>query len=285
MNKEESQRVFNHHGTMAEIADAFFSRNMPGYSHSINARIGRNSNGALFSVQDRRPNMAFTVFPARNLQESNLQTVPKNKRKNTTTALQCKRRKISKSMKRKRVSTEKTSAPKNKRKKTTTALQCKRRKVSKSNEKKKGLTEKKLKKLLEITPYMQNARYLGNIPQLRSFLIEKGYHKKKGVFKATKRWLKKKGQPYLNKTLRNGGKESDWTVDHIVSAQRGGIDWPHNYLMPQSLNSYFGKYNSATKEKYIGKEANNGAEELARWGSKKLASSKNDLSKFDPIGL
>ena len=155
-----------------------------------------------------------------------------------------------------------------------------------ANEKKKGLTEKKLKELLQITPRMQYARYLGNIPQLRQFLIKEGYHRKKNVFSATKRWLDKKGQQYLSKTLRKGGKESDWTVDHIVPTQRGGIDWPHNYfLMPKSLNSHFGKYNSARKEKYIGKNANNNAEELAKWGSKTLGSSKNDLSKFDPIGL
>ena len=86
---------------------------------------------------------------------------------------------------------------------------------------------------------------MGNIPQLRLHLIKIGYHLRKGVFGATKRWLKGEGQKVLHdESLQQG----HWTVDHIIPSEMGGLDWPENYfLMPKSLNSHFGAH--VTNEK------------------------------------
>eukprot|EP00942_MAST-04A_sp_MAST-4A-sp1_P010221 g10221.t1 len=175
---------------------------------------------------------------------------------------------------RKRNSTETNSTPSTgkKRKKSGTR---KRKDTATKNRKSCG---KEPFKIPYLEPLEQNHRYLGNLPQLRMFLIEKGYNKKRGAFAATKRWLKTKAAKKCLPSFILSGK---YTVDHIIPKDIGGADWPYNYfIMPASVNSSFGETTGPHKWKYIGKAAEKTAKQFNKWIKEITSGSHVDFAQF-----
>jgi hypothetical protein len=113
---------------------------------------------------------------------------------------------------------------------------------------------------------------LGNCAPLMQFARENYGNLGQGGMKTSqvRAWLKKNPE-HIPFEFRGGAK---FHIDHVIPEAFNPIcNWPINYMiMPASVNLHFGKYVTAEKIKFVGKENFQAASEFARWcGLKSLA--------------
>jgi hypothetical protein len=132
--------------------------------------------------------------------------------------------------------------------------------------------------MTNMSDIMRFELYLGNIPELVKFANEK--HPNGMCTRQVRGWLmRKENQRFIPSYLE----DTNFAVDHIVSASIGGIDHPYNFfLLPRVLNNAFSGWATIEKKRLVGKEAWGQALDLQRWYSLK-AKTKVDLSQFDPV--
>ena len=132
-----------------------------------------------------------------------------------------------------------------------------------------------------ITNELRTLCYLGGCAPLMTYAKEKhGSQGQGGMTTAQVRAWLKKNPDCVPHALRNVA----WHIDHIVPECYNPLgNWPTNFfIMPKTVNLYFGKYLTQEKIKYVGTSHFKSASEFCRWSGLKTKGLL-EYKQHDPV--
>lgn len=131
-----------------------------------------------------------------------------------------------------------------------------------------------------LTKEQQFNCYMGNCAPLMLYARDRYGDSGTGgiTTRQVRAWLKANPQ-FVPEHLR----AVDFHVDHIVGDGVGGQNWPLNYfLMPKTVNLYFGVWLTIEKRKYVGMPAWTAATNFTMWCAQKSRATL-PFGTFDPV--
>ena len=132
----------------------------------------------------------------------------------------------------------------------------------------------------------QTMLYCGHNQDLWKYLTERKLEKynSPSTWKGIREWTyTPKGRKWLK---RAGMNPEGVALDHIHPRVGGQIDHLYNcFLMPTSVNSYFGDRVGYEKDEYIGNLASKTAQRFVTWYINETRKQRIDCSKFSGAGV